>query len=54
MLTRVVRHVMWVRRVAAARAWSAAERAQAAEHSAAVRRILAQAPAVADPAGRRR
>ncbi len=34
---------LWRRRVAAARAWQAAERLQAAERSKAVRRILAQA-----------
>jgi hypothetical protein len=37
-----MRKLMWRRRLQAARAWQEAERHQAAEHSAAVRRILGQ------------
>lgn len=40
---RLLRRLLWRRRVAAARAWRDAERRQAAEQSAAVRRILDQA-----------
>ncbi|MFC4063655.1 hypothetical protein [Actinoplanes subglobosus] len=42
MFTEIVRRVMWRRRLRRARAWQEAERTQAAEHSAAVRRILDQ------------
>lgn len=51
MLAEVIRHMLYRRRVEAARAWSDAERREAAERNAAVRRILDQA--VPDPAGRR-
>ncbi|GIF11632.1 hypothetical protein [Actinoplanes teichomyceticus] len=51
MLTEIARHLLYRRRAAAARAWRDAERAQAAERNAAVRRIVAQD--VPDPAGRR-
>lgn len=51
MLAEVMRHLFYRDRVAAARAWSDAERREAAEHNAAVRRILDQG--VPDPAGRR-
>ncbi|PWK47657.1 hypothetical protein [Actinoplanes xinjiangensis] len=43
MLTEIMRRVMWRRRLRAARAWQEAARRQAAEHNAAVRRILGQA-----------
>jgi hypothetical protein len=43
MLARIKRLLMWRRRVQVARAWQEAERRQAAERSAAVRRILDQA-----------
>jgi len=42
MLDRIMRHLLWRGRVRAARAWRDAEREQAAEHGAAVRRILDQ------------
>ncbi|GAA2681596.1 hypothetical protein [Actinoplanes palleronii] len=51
MLAEAIRHVLYRRRLIAARAWSDAERRQAAAHNAAVRRIIAQD--VPDPAGRR-
>jgi hypothetical protein len=51
MLAEVIRHVLYRRRVTAARAWTAEERRQAAHHDAAVRRIVAQD--VPDPSGRR-
>jgi hypothetical protein len=51
MLAEVVRHVLYRRRVNEARAWSDAERRDAAEHSEAVRRILAQD--LPDPSARR-
>jgi hypothetical protein len=43
MLAEAMRKLMWRRRVRAARIWQEAARSQAAEHSAAVRRILDQA-----------
>jgi hypothetical protein len=43
MLTEIMRRVMWRRRLRAARAWQEAAGRQAAEHNAAVRRILDQA-----------
>lgn len=49
MFVEVVRHVMFRRRVDAVHAWRDAQRLQAAEHRAAVGRIIAQAPAVPDP-----
>jgi hypothetical protein len=42
MLAESMRKLMWRRRLRAARAWQEAERQQAVEHSAAVRRILGQ------------
>jgi hypothetical protein len=42
-LTELMRQLMWRRRVRAARAWRNAERAQAAERKAAMRRLLDQA-----------
>jgi hypothetical protein len=49
-----VRRRMWLRRVAEAHVWRDAERAQAAEHDAAVRRIRDQAQIVPDPVRRGR
>jgi hypothetical protein len=43
MLAASMRRLRWRRRLRAARAWQDAERQQAEEHSAAVRRILGQA-----------
>lgn len=43
-----LRWLLWQRRVDSARAWQEATRADAAEHSEAVRRILAQAPETPD------
>lgn len=51
MLAEVMRHLLYRRRVQAARAWSDAERRDVGERNAAFRRILNQA--VSDPAGRR-
>jgi hypothetical protein len=42
MLAEAIRYLLYRRRVSDARAWSDAERRDAAEHSEAVRRILAQ------------
>jgi hypothetical protein len=39
---RLLRQLLWRRRVAAALAWQRAARAQAAEHDDAIRRILDQ------------
>ncbi|GAA4924263.1 hypothetical protein [Actinoplanes utahensis] len=46
-------HLRWREGVEAAHAWRDAEREQAAEHDAAVRRILDQGAAIPDPAGQR-
>jgi hypothetical protein len=43
MLAVSMRKLRWRRRMRAARAWQEAQRRQAAEHNAAVRRILDQA-----------
>lgn len=51
MLVEVMRHLLYLRRLEIVKAWREAERQQAAEHNAAVRRIVAQD--VPDPAGRR-
>jgi hypothetical protein len=42
MFSEAMRKLMWRRRLRAARDWQEAQRQQAAEHSAAVRRILDQ------------
>ena len=44
-----LRRLLWQRRVDAARVWQEATRRDAAEHSAAVRRILEQSPHTPDP-----
>jgi hypothetical protein len=44
-----LRRLLWQRRVDAARVWQEATRRDAAEHSEAVRRILAQGAQIPDP-----
>jgi hypothetical protein len=44
----LLRRLAWRRRVAAARRWQEAERRDSAAHNAAVRRIVDQAPLVAE------
>ena len=44
-----IRHLLWRRRCAAARAWQEAERAQAAQHSAAIRAIVERGRSTPDP-----
>jgi len=43
------RRLLWQRRTDAARVWQEATRREAAEHSEAVRRILAEASQIPDP-----
>ena len=49
MLAELLRHLMWRDRVAAARAERDAQRREAAEHSAAIQRILDQAVELRQP-----
>ena len=49
MLAELLRHLMWRDRVAAAHAERDARRREAAEHSAAIRRILDQAVELQQP-----
>lgn len=49
-----VRRLLWRRRIAEARAWQTAARAEAAQHNAAIRRILDQAAQMPDPIRGRR